>query len=121
MHVFPLAVSLSVNRFQSLKALIVLIDTGLHSCQLLCERLRFHGEARSKENYISATEHVDVLEAQFKSEERLGMMVELSNATAEELHGPGLMVAALAAIEKSDQSFRVLHDGTHGVRRNVNI
>ena len=34
---------------------------------------------------------------------------------------PGLVMAALGGIEKSDDSFRVIHDGSHGVKVNQRI
>ena len=33
-------------------------------------------------------------------------------------HGDALRIAAIGALEKADNSFRVIHDGTHGVHVN---
>ena len=81
------------------------------------------GEANhSMTNYTTVKGHEDELEAQFVSEASLGMMVEVSLAEAKALYPDGrLRIAGLGAIEKSDSSFRVLHDGTHGVDVNAGL
>lgn len=70
-------------------------------------------------NYKSASgpEMSKVLEQQFVEEEKLGMMFRISLAEAKQQYG-NLRIAAQGAIEKSDESWRVLHDATHGVRVN---
>ena len=72
----------------------------------------------SRENYRSVQGHEDELEAQFKEEEALGMMQLVSEEAAKREFGSTLVVAALGALQKSDSSWRVLHDGTHGVEVN---
>lgn len=73
-------------------------------------------------NYVSASgeEMSAVLTKQFEEEESLGMMFQVSLAQAKALYPePGtLRIAAQAAIQKADDSFRILHDGTHGVQVN---
>ncbi len=49
------------------------------------------------------------------------MIVRVCRAEASEVWGSRLVVAGLAAIEKGDSSFRVTHDGTHGVWVNPRI
>ena len=74
-----------------------------------------------KENYTSAKDDAPVLQKQFRKEEALGAMVEVEEAWARERYGEEFRLAALAALEKSDKSFRVVHDGTHGVGVNSKI
>ena len=71
------------------------------------------------QNYKSAAgpEMAKVLEEQFAEEEKLGMMFRISLSEAQ-LQYANLRIAAQGAIEKSDDSWRVLHDATHGVRLN---
>jgi hypothetical protein len=75
-----------------------------------------------RDNYKSAQAVIDTLEAQFEEDAKLGMMYQ---ATEEELKqqypGSRLRVAALGALEKGPNSFRVVHDGTHGVRVNNEV
>ena len=63
----------------------------------------------SRENYRSIQGHEDELEAQFKEEEALGMMQLVSEEAAKREFGSTLVVAALGALQKSDSSWRVLH------------
>ena len=58
-----------------------------------------------------------VLEQQFISEETLGMMYKTSLAAAKR-DFKDLRIAAQGAIEKGDDSWRILHDATHHVRVN---
>ena len=48
-------------------------------------------------------------------------MVEVEEEEARRKYGPNLRVAALAALEKADHSFRVVHDATHNVGVNSQI
>ena len=74
------------------------------------------------ENYRSTAGIEDVIVAQFRTEESLGMMFEFPEELSPELFPSGrYRVAAQGALEKSDGSWRVLHDGTHGVRINNGI
>ena len=61
----------------------------------------------------------DVLEKQFLEEEKLGMCFRTSDEEAKRRWpGKKLRVASIGAIEKSDDTFRIIHDGTHGIRVN---
>ena len=72
-------------------------------------------------NYLSATlpGMEDVLQRQFEEESKLGMMYETSLSEAQaQFPGDKLRIAPQGAIEKGDDTFRILHDGTHFVRVN---
>jgi hypothetical protein len=73
------------------------------------------------DNYKTARDHAQEIEAQFEVERDLGAMIEVEEAVAREEYGDDLKVAALGALEKTDKSFRVVHDGTHKVAVNVRI
>ena len=61
----------------------------------------------------------EVLDTQFAEEEALGMMLRTTYSEAsKEYPKDRLRIASLASIEKADSSFRVLFDGTHGVKIN---
>jgi hypothetical protein len=78
-------------------------------------------EIHDNSNYLSAASPgMDkILEAQFREEEELGMMVQTTYHEASlEYNSDNLRIASLASIEKDDNSFRVLFDGTHGTRIN---
>ena len=73
----------------------------------------------NSENYKSAKLVQSELLKQLREEEQLQMCLEVSNEIAfAEYPGDKLRVAALGAIEKGDSTFRILHDGTHGVQVN---
>ena len=73
-------------------------------------------------NYKSATEAEEDLENQFKEEEALGMMFPVTLAVAKQMYpGKLLRIAAQGAIRKSDNSYRPIHDATHGVCVNNSI
>ena len=72
-----------------------------------------------RENYPSVERAREALLMQFKEEEAEGMVRRLSNEqAAREFPGDRLRVASLGALDKDDETFRVVHDGMHGV--NVN-
>ena len=73
-------------------------------------------------NYTSAAgpAMAAVLENQFQEESDLGFMFKMSLEDARREY-PRLRIAAQGAIEKADGSWRVLHDGTHGVRVNNEV
>ena len=48
-------------------------------------------------------------------------MLQLPMAEAAERYGDRLRIASLGAIRKGDDSFRVIHDGTHGTGVNGRI
>eukprot|EP00973_Karenia_brevis_P084342 11705788-Karenia_brevis.AAC.1 len=68
----------------------------------------------SREKYSSAIENVAAVEAMFKEDVELGHMRMLSDSEALKEFGV-FHTAAIGALEKSDDTFRVIHDGTHGV------
>ncbi|CAL1155276.1 unnamed protein product [Cladocopium goreaui] len=61
------------------------------------------------------------IEAQFVEEAKLGAMVKMEVEEASRIYGENLRVASLGAIRKADDSFRVVHDGAHGIGVNGNI
>ena len=74
------------------------------------------------DNYRSTAGLEAVLEAQFQEESLLGMMFRCSMNEARRLWpGDRLRIAAQGAIEKGDSTWRVVHDGTHGVAVNHEI
>ena len=75
----------------------------------------------SRENYRSVIGLVDEIEKQFKEEEAEGLMIEVEDGEARREYGDKLVVAALGALQKSDTSFRVIFDGTHGIKVNPRI
>ena len=74
-----------------------------------------------KANYSSAVAAKEVIKAQFVEEAREGRMIRVPVQEARRVFGPRLRIAPLAALEKSDSTFRVLHDGTNGAAANPNI
>ena len=73
-------------------------------------------------NYKTAREANDALLQSFQEEEKLGMMYQIdAEVAARKWPGRELRVAALGAIQKPDGTYRVLHDGTHGVQVNCDI
>ena len=74
-----------------------------------------------RENYPSARDHEDQIEEQFRKEVALGAMVEMTLEDARAEFGGALSVASLGAIPKSDDTVRVVHDGTHGQHVNDRI
>ena len=70
-------------------------------------------------NYKSASLVIESLERQFQEEADEGMMFKASEEQLRRQYpGNRLRIAALGAIQKNETSFRVVHDGTHGVRVN---
>jgi hypothetical protein len=65
---------------------------------------------------------LDQLEEQFRVDEAEGMMFQESEESLRRRYPAGMLrIAALGAIEKGPHSFRVVHDGTHGVRLNNEV
>ena len=62
-----------------------------------------------------------MVQCQFEEEEKLGAMLQLDLAEAHARFGEQIAVASLGAIEKKNGTFRVVHDGTHGVGINPGI
>jgi hypothetical protein len=71
------------------------------------------------DNYKSASS--EVLERQFLEEAEMGLMERVPTETARREYGQTLRIAAQGAILKGDSGWRVIHDGTHGVRGNHDI
>ena len=80
-----------------------------------------HDLTTERENYISAASHSKEVQAQFVAEAELGAMMEVTCEAAIAKYGERLAVASLGAIEKKDGTYRVVHDGTHGVGVNSAI
>ncbi len=75
-----------------------------------------------KDNYQSAKGVLDQLEEQFRVDEAEGMMFQESEESLRRRYPAGMLrIAALGAIENGPHSFRVVHDGTHGVRLNNEV
>ena len=73
----------------------------------------------NRESYPSTALAVEALERQFLEEQKMGMMIEVTDEEARAMYpGDDLRIASLAALEKDDDTFRVVHDGTHGVMVN---
>ena len=73
-------------------------------------------------NYTSAEMSADQLEAQFREDERAGMMVATTEGAVKQEFGEGqLLIAAMGALVKPSGQIRPLHDGTHGIRLNNSI
>ena len=76
----------------------------------------------SRDNYPSIQPNLEMIEQQFLEEAEEDLMVELpEDEVRSEFPETELNIAALAAVRKTDDSFRVLHDGTHGVIVNPRI
>ena len=73
------------------------------------------------DNYLSAKDHADVVQQQFEAEAELGAMQELPADVARARYGRNFAVASLGPIKEKDGSYRVIHDGTHGVAVNSAI
>ena len=75
-----------------------------------------------KGNDKSASAVLDQLELQFIEDEKCGMMFrEREDFLRCEYPGDKFRIAALGAMQKGDTTFRVVHDGTHGVRLNNDV
>ncbi len=72
-------------------------------------------------NYGQTDERRKAIHAQFEAERSLGMMTEKPLAAARIEFGQRLRIASLGSLAKSDESYRVLHDGTHRVLINPEV
>jgi len=71
------------------------------------------------QNYKSAEAALPDLIRQMEEEAPLGMCYECTEEQArKDYPGDALRIAAIGAIEKGDSTFRIIHDGTHGVHVN---
>ena len=77
-------------------------------------------EVHLRENYISAKLQPSVIQEPFKNEAESGAMIEIGLGEARAKFD-NLAVASLGKIEKKDGSYRVIHDGTHGLDVNSQI
>jgi hypothetical protein len=79
------------------------------------------GDPKSMDNYKSATAILGQIKEQFAEEEKEHMMSRWTPEQAKKRWGDELVIAAQGALEKSDTSFRIIHDATHGVMVNPRI
>ena len=79
------------------------------------------GLPQSKSNCSSAIEHKDYIRSHFIEEEKLHFMRREKLEVAKAEYKDRLRIAALAALEKSEDAFRITHDGTHEVRVNPRV
>ena len=75
----------------------------------------------SKENYKSVKDNLEAVERMFWDDVSLGHMREVPEEEAVKEYGEGLVTAAVGALEKGEDSFRIIHDATHGVKVNPRI
>eukprot|EP00435_Cladocopium_sp_Y103_P040452 s469_g11.t1 len=73
-------------------------------------------------NYATAEMSADQLEEHFRKDELLGRMIPTTLPEAKQEYGEdAVLVAAMGAIQKPDNTIRPLHDGTHGINLNNKI
>ena len=74
-------------------------------------------------NYSSITEHRKLVQAQFKEEEKEGLMMQMSLRQALQEYGDNLTIAATGAIEKKGKTdeVRVIYDGSNRIPLNPGI
>ena len=77
----------------------------------------------ARDNYRSATEHLDKVKHHIEQDIKKGWIVEMSKEEAERKFGDELQIASLGAVPKDPQwsDVRVVHDGTHGIQVNSRI
>ena len=80
----------------------------------------FEGAHAEVENYRSLHGYEADVKRLFEEEARLGWMKEMTDEQAQKEYGQNLHVAGLAVVVERDK-FRVVHDGTHGVKVNPRI
>ncbi len=78
-------------------------------------------EAAWADNYKSAKAIGSTLKDQFEDEVQRGHMVKMSVGSARQRWGEKLTIAALGAIEKSDDTFRIIFDASNKVCLNHRI
>ena len=78
-------------------------------------------EASWADNYKSAKAIGPILKEQFEAEVQRGYMLKTNVGTARRRWGDKLTIAALGAIEKSDDSFRIIFDASNKVCLNHRI
>eukprot|EP00435_Cladocopium_sp_Y103_P065101 s792_g27.t1 len=73
-------------------------------------------------NYATAEMSADQLEEHFRKDEVLGRMIPTTLPEAKQEYGEdAVLVAAMGAIQKPDNTIRPLHDDTHGINLNNKI
>ena len=80
----------------------------------------FEGSRSEVDNYQSMHGYEKDIEKLFQEEAAQGWMKEMTDEDAKAEYGNNLHVAALAVVAEKDK-FRVVHDGTHGVKVNPRI
>ena len=90
---------------------------------LACRGREDDPELVERDNYISATSHMDKVKEHVEEDVRKGWISSLSLEEARERYGEELQVASLGAVPKDQQwsDVRVVHDGTHGIQVNRRI
>ncbi len=80
-------------------------------------------QSSDRDNYRSATEHLDKVKKHIEEDIRKGWIVSMSQEEAERRYGDELQIASLGAVPKDQQwsDVRVVHDGTHGIQVNSRI
>ena len=80
-------------------------------------------EQSSRDNYISATAHMDKVKKHISEDVERGWVAAMSLKEAKSRYGEELQVASLGAVPKDQQwsDVRVVHDGTHGIQVNSKI
>ena len=80
-------------------------------------------QGSDRDNYRSATEHLDKVKLHIEEDIKKGWIVEMSREEAERRFGDELQIASLGAVPKDQQwsDVRVVHDGTHGIQVNSRI
>ena len=80
-------------------------------------------QGSDRDNYRSATEHLDKVKLHIEEDIKKGWIVEMSREEAERRFGDELQIASLGAAPKDQQwsDVRVVHDGTHGIQVNSRI
>ena len=71
-------------------------------------------------NYSSADDFTTQIEEQFREEQALGWMQEVSDDDFQKMFGDNRAVSALAVLQEKDK-IRILHDGTHATHVNHRI
>ena len=92
------------------------------------DKLPAHGwvedfEHSHRDNYISATAHLDMVRKHIEEDIEKGWISSLSLEEAKRTYGEELQIASLGAVPKDQQwsDVRVVHDGTHGIQVNSRI
>ena len=80
-------------------------------------------QSSERDNYRSATEHLDKVKKHVEEDVKKGWVVQMSKEEAEKKFKDELQIASLGAVPKDQQwsDVRVVHDGTHGIQVNSRI